>query len=63
MDDQTIGTSIAAAALKVSPAAAVVAAQVSGMTLQQWMYAATILYCVVQSAYLVAKWVRERREK
>lgn len=50
-----------AAAAKLTPPAAVVAASAAGWSLQDWMYIATIGYIVLQAAYLVWKWRRERR--
>lgn len=49
------------AAMKVSPPLAVAAAGAAGMSLQDWVYAVTILYVVLQSGYLVWKWRREVR--
>ena len=56
-----IGNEISAAATKAAPALAVTAASVSGWGVQEWMYAATIGYIVLQALYLCWKWWREHR--
>ena len=47
------------AAMRISPAVAVASASVSGWGVQEWMYAATLIYVVMQALYLVWKWHRE----
>ncbi|WP_187313362.1 hypothetical protein [Lysobacter capsici] len=54
-----IGTEVAAASGKVAPAAAVVVASTQGWGIQEWMYAATIVYVLAQLGYLLWKWWRE----
>lgn len=49
------------AAMKATPAVAVMTASVSGWSVQQWMYAATIGYIVLQAGYLCWKWWSEFR--
>lgn len=50
------------AAAKSAPAIGVAAAAASGWSVQEWMYAATIGYIVMQAAYLGWKWYREWRK-
>lgn len=38
------------------------AAIIGGLTLQEWVLAATLIYVVVQCAYLLWKWWREWRK-
>ena len=59
----TIHDEVNAAAMKLSPPTAVLAASVSGWGVQDWMYAATIGYIVLQAGYLVWKWRREWRKR
>lgn len=51
-----------AAALKSAPPVAVVAASAAGWGVQEWMYAGTLAYIVLQSGYLLWKWYREWRK-
>lgn len=57
------GSDIAAAAGKSSPAVAVSAAALAGVPLEQWAIILTIIYLVLQIAYLGWKWLRELRAK
>ena len=41
----------------------VAAAAATGWGVQEWMYAATIGYIVMQAAYLAWKWYREWKAK
>lgn len=47
------------AAIKSAPPVAVAAASVAGWSVQEWMYAGTLGYIVLQAGYLVWKWYRE----
>lgn len=58
-----IGEAAAAAAVKSSPPLAAVGAMATGMTLNNWVAVATLVYVVLQAAYLVWKWARELRAK
>lgn len=58
-----IASEIGAAAVKAAPPVTVAAASVHGWGVQEWMYAVTIGYVVLQAGYLVWKWVREARKK
>jgi len=49
------------AAVKLSPPALVVGASVGKWGVQEWMYAVTIGYVVLQAAHLAWKWLREWR--
>ncbi len=51
-----------AAALKTAPMVAVAGASAAGWGVQEWMYAGTLGYIVLQAGYLVWKWVREWRK-
>jgi hypothetical protein len=51
-----------AAALKTAPMVAVAGASAAGWSVQEWMYAGTLGYIVLQAAYLVWKWIREWRK-
>lgn len=52
-----------AAAIKTSPAIAVIGASAAGWGIQEWMYAATFVYVVAQLGYLLWKWHREWKAK
>lgn len=49
-----------AGGVKTAPAIAVAAADLAGMTLQDWMFVATIIYTVLQTAHLVYKFFSDR---
>jgi hypothetical protein len=49
-----------AALAKASPPLAVSATAAVGWTLQDWVLIATLVYTLMQAAYLVYKFVRER---
>lgn len=49
--------------VKTAPPIAVAAADLAGMSLQDWMYVAAIFYTVLQAAHLIYKFVTERAEK
>jgi len=51
------------AATKAAPAVGVALASASGWGVQEWMYAATLLYVLMQAAYLLWKWHREWRAR
>ena len=51
--------SLAAAAVKLSPPASVIAVSVAGMSLQDWVWAATLLYTVMLIVHHVwSKWLQ-----
>ena len=52
---------IGAAGAKAAPAIGVAAASATGWGVEQWMYAATLVYVVAQLGYLLWKWRREWR--
>lgn len=53
---------IASESMKAAPPIAVtVASTVSGITLNEWVAIATITYIVLQTGYLLWKWVKEFR--
>lgn len=45
---------------KVSPPLAVSAGAIAGFSLQDWVLIATLVYTVLQTAFLVYKFVRDR---
>lgn len=49
--------SLIGAAAKLSPPASVVAASAAGMTLQDWVWAATLAYTLLMTAKLVWDWL------
>jgi uncharacterized membrane protein YfcA len=59
MSRANLASEVNAAAMKLSPPVAVAAAQVGGWGPQDWMYALTALYVVLQAFYLIWKWWRE----
>ena len=58
-----LGGDAAAALGKSTPAVAVSAAAIAGVPLEQWAIILTIVYLVLQIAYLAWKWVREWQGK
>jgi hypothetical protein len=58
-----MGNELGAAAVKTAPALGVAAASAGGWGMQDWVYAATFGYVVLQAAYLIWKWNRERKAK
>lgn len=50
----------AAAATKASPPLLVSGAAIAGMSLQDWVLAATLIYTLLQTVLLVRKFVKER---
>lgn len=49
--------------LKSAPAVTVTAwAFINGMTLEKWLALTTLVYVVIQAAYLIWKWYREWRK-
>ena len=58
-----MGNEVGAAAAKVSPPLTVAVAGASGWGVQEWMYAVTLAYVVLQGAYLIWKWVKEARKR
>lgn len=61
IDRSALMNEVGSAAAKLSPPAIVVGASVSGWGVQEWMYAVTIGYVVLQAAHLAWKWLREWR--
>jgi hypothetical protein len=57
----SLTSEISAAAVKISPPAAVIWASMAGWGPQDWMYALTAVYVAMQALYLAWKWVREYR--
>lgn len=55
----SLGSDVAASALKSSPALAVTASAAAGMSLEEWVFAATLVYLVLQILYLLFKWYRD----
>jgi hypothetical protein len=45
--------------MKVSPPVTVAIASAQGWGIQEWMYAATLGYIVLQALYLLWKWHKE----
>lgn len=58
MRQQLMGE-INAAGAKLTPVLGVATAGAAGWGVQEWMYAATCAYVVLQAAYLLWKWRRE----
>lgn len=56
---QTVGNEVA----KSAPTAMAMVLTFMGLGLQDWMYITAITYAVLQSAYLLWKWVREWRKR
>lgn len=54
---------IGAEAAKASPPVAVLAVTAQGMTLQEWVYVATLGYILLQAAWLVWRWWKAARTK
>lgn len=52
---------LTSAAAKSAPPVAVLAADTAGLTLEQWVFIATLIYLALQSGYLLWKWVRDIR--
>ena len=61
MREEIIGTT-GSAVLKTAPMVAVAGASVAGWGVQEWMYAGTLGYIVLQGMYLVWKWYLEWRK-
>ena len=57
----SLSNDIGVAAAKVSPPVAVSIAGAAGWGPEEWMYALTAVYVVMQAVYLGWKWVREYR--
>ena len=55
------GDQILAAVGKASPAIAVTTASAGGLSLEQWVFVATLVYLVLQTAHLAWKWARDLR--
>lgn len=54
---------VAQAAIKVSPPAAVSAAILFGLTLDDWVKLATLTYLAIQGGYLLWRWLQEWRKR
>ena len=50
-------------AIKTAPPIAVTASAGAGISLQDWVFIVTIVYTVLQAAYLVYKFLHERAER
>jgi hypothetical protein len=61
IDRSAFLSDVGTAAAKLSPPAIVVGASAAKWGVQEWMYAATIGYVVLQAAHLGWKWLREWR--
>ena len=57
----SLSNEIGRAAVKLSPPVAVMWASMAGWGPQEWMYAVTAVYVVMQALYLAWKWIREYR--
>jgi uncharacterized membrane protein YfcA len=55
----TLANEVNTAGIKLSVPAAVIGAQVTGWGPQEWVYALTAFYLILQSLYLLWKWWRE----
>jgi hypothetical protein len=60
---QKLASEVGTEAAKVSPPIAVLGVTAQGMTLQEWVYAATLLYIALQAAWLLWKWWKAARTK
>jgi uncharacterized membrane protein YfcA len=60
---EEITAEVQAAAVKLSPVGAVAGAGAAGWGPEQWMYALTAGYVVLQAIYLLWKWQREVRKR
>lgn len=49
--------------LRAAPPVSAIAAELKGMTLDDWIKIAVLLYTVLQIAYLLNKWAREIAER
>ena len=56
------GGDYATAAAKSAPPVAVLAADTTGLSLEQWVFVATLIYLALQSIYLLYKFVRDLRD-
>lgn len=71
MNARTLGTQMIdghtgeafSASAKAMPPVAVSSFTAAGMTLEQWVLVATLIYTVLQAAHLVYKFVRDRRRE
>jgi len=59
VSDFSMSRDVGKAAASASPAVSVAGAVIGGLSLQDWVLVATLVYLVLQIAYLAAKWVRE----
>lgn len=60
-DTNQMSRDVLTAGAKAAPALAVTVATIGGLTLQDWVFIATIGYIVLQAAHLAWKWFREWR--
>ena len=58
-----LANEVGVAGVKTAPAVIMSAAAGIGWGVQEWMYAATLAYVVLQGAYLLWKWHREWKAK
>jgi len=57
----SIKTELASGVMKISPPVAVIWAELAGWGPQEWMYALTSVYVVLQIVHLSWRWIREAR--
>ncbi len=55
------GSEYSTAAVKSAPPVAVLAADTAGLSLEQWVFIATLIYLALQSIYLLYKFGRDLR--
>ena len=63
MTGSGLANEIGVASAKIAPAGIVAAASATGWGVQEWMYAATLVYVIAQLGYLLWKWHREWKAK
>jgi len=61
MDSTELTQEVTNAGAKLIPPVTVGIASATGWTVQDWMYAATIFYVVLQASHLLWKWWKEYR--
>lgn len=60
---QEIGEAVSSSVARSLPPVGVVGATVAGVPLDAWVLILTAMYIVLQSAYLVWRWLREARRR
>lgn len=61
MNNHSFSAEFAEQALKGSPPVAVTAGMLAGMQMQDWVFALTLVYLLLQIGYLAWKWIRDIR--